>query len=353
MMVKDIKYIFKRIIIGVGIALIIMLIKGGLVMDVQAQSGSLSSIVVYRGYTNGNYSDSNNVRNQQLYGDLPFTIFAPYQDRIVWGIRLLADFSNIGAFTGRDYQNKLDVYFRFDQSGAGEYWNNSISASAIFVSNLNNYNSVSCSLSSQTATSRTYHCSGGFTNYEYPTTVNFVVGDPNNYTATSPYVSTINQYTSIDIGAITYSTTTMANPDSANINDIKNNTININNGINDINNNLTDSNVSQSNNYFDQFIDDFDPNTHGLTRIVLAPLQLIDNMLDTSCTPLSIPLPFVEDNIVVPCMSTIYTTHFSTFLNLYRLITDGVISYWVCVNIFRKVKAFLDPTDDKVEVFEL
>lgn len=202
MMVKDIKYVFKRIIIGVGIALIIMLIKGGLVMDVQAQSGSLSSIVVYRGYTNGNYSESNNVRNQQLYGNLPYTIFAPYQDRIVWGIRLLADFSNIGAFTGRDYQNKLDVYFRFDQSGAGEYWNNSISASAIFVSNLNNYNSVSCSLSSQTATSRTYHCSGGFTNYEYPTTVNFVIGDPNNYTATSPYVSTINQYTSIDLSLI-------------------------------------------------------------------------------------------------------------------------------------------------------
>ena len=37
-MVKDIRYIIKRILIGVGIALILMLFKGGLIADVNALS---------------------------------------------------------------------------------------------------------------------------------------------------------------------------------------------------------------------------------------------------------------------------------------------------------------------------
>lgn len=35
-MVKDAKYIIKRIIIGVGVALVLMLLKGGLIMNVHA-----------------------------------------------------------------------------------------------------------------------------------------------------------------------------------------------------------------------------------------------------------------------------------------------------------------------------
>lgn len=353
MLVKDFKYIIKRIIIGVGIALIIMLIKGGLVLNVHAQSGSLSSIVVYRGYTNGNYSDANNVRNQQLYGNLPFTIFAPYQDRTVWGIRLLADFSNIGAFNGSAYQNVLDVYFRFDQTGANDYWNNSINASAIYVSNLNTTSNVSCALSSQTSSSRTYHCTGGFNNYEYPTTVNFVVGDPNNYTAQSQWVSYINQYTSIDIGAITYSTTTAQSPDSANISDIKNGVNDINNNIDDINNSINDSDTDQVQQDSDTAFLNFSLNTHGLTRVITAPLRLISALFGGTCSTLSFPLPFVNQNVNLPCMSTIYQQHFGNFLTLYRLITDGIIGYWVAIKVFKKCKDFLDPTNDKIEVFNL
>lgn len=119
----------------------------------------------------------------------------------------------------------------------------------------------------------------------------------------------------------------------------------------DINNTLNNDNVSSDTGQ--SFFDDFQANSHGLSGIITAPLRLINSLSSSSCSPLSIPLPFVSQNATLPCMSTIYSTHFPTFLSLYQLITTGVIGYWVLIKIFGHVKGMQSPNDDRIEVFDL
>lgn len=119
----------------------------------------------------------------------------------------------------------------------------------------------------------------------------------------------------------------------------------------DVNNTLNDDNVSSDTGQ--SFFDDFQANSHGLSGVITAPLRLINSLSSSSCSPLSVPLPFVNQNVSFPCMSTIYSTHFPTFLSLYQLITTGVISYWILIKIFGHVKGMQSPNDDRIEVFDL
>lgn len=127
----------------------------------------------------------------------------------------------------------------------------------------------------------------------------------------------------------------------------------VNDSINSVNNTLNNSDTDSAQQDADSAFLDYEINTHGLTRIITAPIRLFTSMLGGSCSSLSFPLPFVNQNVTLPCMSTIYQQHFGNFLTLYRLITDGIIGYWVAVKVFKKCKDFLDPTNDKIEVFNL
>lgn len=112
---------------------------------------------------------------------------------------------------------------------------------------------------------------------------------------------------------------------------------------------LTNSNVDVNGDFFNGF----DNNTHGLTSVITAPLQLIGSITSSTCSPLTLPMPFGMPSAQLPCMGTIYKNYFGTFFTLYQTITHGFISYWVCVNLFAMVKGFKDPDSDKVEVLDL
>lgn len=120
------------------------------------------------------------------------------------------------------------------------------------------------------------------------------------------------------------------------------------NKINDsINNDDVDNNQASS--YFSNFhSDDF-----GLSDIVSIPLNYINQLSTNSCVPLSFTLPFVHQSVSLPCMNEVYNRHFSSFLTIWHIISTGIISYWVCINIFASVKGFKDPQSDKVEVLDL
>lgn len=117
----------------------------------------------------------------------------------------------------------------------------------------------------------------------------------------------------------------------------------------DLNNNLTNSDVDVDASFFSGF----DNNTHGLTGIITSPLQLIGSITSSTCSPLSIPVPFVNQSASLPCMKEIYQTYGGGFYTLYQTITFGVVAYWVCVNIFFMVKGFKDPDSDRIEVLDL
>lgn len=116
---------------------------------------------------------------------------------------------------------------------------------------------------------------------------------------------------------------------------------------------IKDKDVSESQSQAGGFFNDFDNNDFGLSDIITMPLSFIQGLANNSCSNLNLPLPFVDKNATLPCMTSIYEQHFGAFLSIYQIITTGFISYWVCINIFRLVKNFKDPNNDEVEVLDL
>lgn len=123
--------------------------------------------------------------------------------------------------------------------------------------------------------------------------------------------------------------------------------------LDDLNNNLTSTDTSGAEGAAGGFFDNFDDNDYGLSDVITMPLELIKKITNTSCTPLVLPIPFVNTNVTLPCMNTIYSQFFGNILTLYQTITTGMIAYWICINIFGMVKGFKDPDKDNVEVMEL
>lgn len=128
---------------------------------------------------------------------------------------------------------------------------------------------------------------------------------------------------------------------------------NTNEKLDDLNDNITNSDSSGATDSAGSFFEDFEDNDYGLSDIITMPLEFINGLSSSSCYSLELPLPFVDKDIEIPCMTPIYETYFGSFLTLYQIITTGFISYWVCVNIYGLVKGFKDPDSDKVEVMEL
>lgn len=123
--------------------------------------------------------------------------------------------------------------------------------------------------------------------------------------------------------------------------------------LDDLIDNITNSDTSESTNTAGSFFEDFQSDDFGLSDIITMPLTFIQGLSDSTCYSLNLPLPFVEQDVSIPCMTSIYEEYFSTFLTLYQVITTGFISYWVCVNIYSLVKGFKDPDNDNVEVMDL
>lgn len=119
------------------------------------------------------------------------------------------------------------------------------------------------------------------------------------------------------------------------------------------NDTLKDDNTQGAQDSAGSFFNDFTTDTHGLTAIITAPLSLISKITSSSCSPLVIPLPFVDKDLTLPCMGAIYSQYFGSFLSIYQVITFGIIAYWVCVRIFNLVKDFKNPDHDEIEVLDL
>ena len=126
-----------------------------------------------------------------------------------------------------------------------------------------------------------------------------------------------------------------------------------NDTLNDMNSSINNSDSSQATNDASNFFSNFTTDTHGLTGIITAPLNAINSLTSSSCSPLVLPLPFVNENLTLPCMRDIYEQYFGQFMTLYDVITLGIVSYWILVRIFSLVKDFKNPEHDEVEVLDL
>ncbi len=123
--------------------------------------------------------------------------------------------------------------------------------------------------------------------------------------------------------------------------------------LDDLKDSITSDDTSGADSQASNFFSSFESNDFGLTGIITAPLNLISNIVSSNCSPLSLPLPFVNKDLTLPCLMPIYQNHFGGFLTLYQTITFGLISYYVIVNILAMVKGFKDPDKDEIQVIEL
>lgn len=122
-----------------------------------------------------------------------------------------------------------------------------------------------------------------------------------------------------------------------------------------VNNNIifTPNNTGDFFGNLQKYFSDIDNFHSGLTGIITSPLNLIQNLLTPVCSGLSVPLPYINSTLTLPCMETIYSQYFGSFFTLYQNITFGVIAYWVIIRILRMVKDFRSPDHDEIEVLDL
>lgn len=116
---------------------------------------------------------------------------------------------------------------------------------------------------------------------------------------------------------------------------------------------LNNDNVDGSNSKGEDFFDEFDFEFKGgITGILTAPLNTIASLTGSSCSPITLTIPFVNKQMQLPCMTTIYS-RFGNFFTAYQIITFGIIGYWIIVKTFKIIKDMVNPDDDKVEVLDL
>lgn len=116
---------------------------------------------------------------------------------------------------------------------------------------------------------------------------------------------------------------------------------------------LKDSNIDDSKNVANGFFSDFESSDFGLSDVITMPLTFIKGLASNQCNSLVLPLPFVNKDVELPCMTSVYSSYFPSFLSIYQTITTGLIAYWVCINIFRMVQNFKNPDNDEIEVMDL
>ena len=148
------------------------------------------------------------------------------------------------------------------------------------------------------------------------------------------------------VNPLDYSSQTLINQNSQIIN--QNNTI-INNGnatndkLDDLNKNLTDETPP-----------DFDglKNSAGwlpkgpVDSIINLPLSLLENIQDNlgkTCQPVSLPLPFVNKNISLPCINSLYSQieGMTTFFNWCGVVASVFILFRYLIYLYNRVDSTL------------
>lgn len=327
---KDIKYIIKRIIIGIGIALSLMFIRGNLAYVVKAESINFTpnDIVVVTVSSNDTYSATLNTWNNESVYAFPANV-------------------------PTDWQQFATIYFRYSQFGGSTYCSGTANNGSISGRIYNG----STSLNTGAIVRIEDRVNNTYTNCDSTvsgTQINFKCNNVNLSHALNLMVANANSgrygiSRALDINC-TMTNEGMANSINSNNN---NNTNRIINSQKEIKDAITDDNVDEAVDNGGSFFSNFSSSSHGLSGIITAPLRLLQSFTTAQCTPLSFQLPIVHNQVTLPCMRPIYENYFGVFFSLYQLITTGLISYHVCINIYKKVRDLQNPNNDRIEVLNL
>lgn len=310
---KDLKYIIKRIIIGTGIAILLMLFKGNLAYDVKAYEifstdtfGTAQNTLSCNDKRCGVVKNYSNLWTGRGYGLLHWS-FAYYPDintkpPVITAIRLA---------------NWNSQWFNCDYSATALSYNNSTNSD------------------------------GNIFAYSVTCPVNFTNGGL--------------KVLEVDMNGITnswnvfYSIGSVATFEKLDDTDKVIDSIEDNKkAVQDLNDDINNDNVDESSSSASSFFNNFDSGSTGnLTDIISLPLDFLSS-LNNSCSPINLTIPFIDTNITIPCMST-YLSQFlpSSLLNLIRLVINGIISYRAIASLLNFINGLKDPNNSDLEVMDL
>lgn len=341
-MIKNFRYIFNKILIGVGIALILSFLRGNFLLGVSAKEIS----TIWAPYQNNTSVVSN------LSSSVTFNFNHGYWAN--WGFGHLRFNFSIIKVSG-DPTAPLVVVKQVGMNnyvcdvgtttiGNSTFTGQTYSVTCPMIMGSDGLDSMTIFLESNQQNSQANFriTLGGLFTFEKVDDTNIDFSSTNN--------TINNQTTSINNNQNT-NTNRIINNDNTNTKKITDAQKETTDSVEDLTEAITDDHVNQT--MGNSFFSDFQSDSHGLSGIITAPIRLLNSLSSSTCSPLIFPLPFVNNNVSLPCMSSIYSSYFPTFLTLYQLITTGLIGYWVLIKLFGHVKGMQDPKDDRIEVLDL
>ena len=137
------------------------------------------------------------------------------------------------------------------------------------------------------------------------------------------------------------------------VEEVKSATNEVKQEIQSTNDTLNNSDTSEATNEASNLFNNHQDNDFGLSGVITAPLNLIRSLTSKTCSQVVLPIPFVDKNLTLPCLSAIYREHFNGILTIYQIVLFAIVGYRICVSIFFMVKGFKDPNKDEIEVMDL
>lgn len=140
---------------------------------------------------------------------------------------------------------------------------------------------------------------------------------------------------------------------ASSVEEVKTATNEVKQEIKSTNDTLNNSDTSEATNEASNLFNNHQDNDFGLSGVITAPLNLIRSLTSKTCSQVVLPIPFVDKDLKLPCLSAIYREHFNGILSIYQIVLFAIVGYRICVSIFFMVKGFKDPNKDEIEVMDL
>lgn len=124
-----------------------------------------------------------------------------------------------------------------------------------------------------------------------------------------------------------------------------------NDKLNDLNSSLNDSNINGSLGDAGSFFDNFTTTDHGgLSGIITAPLVAINQMLNTSCNPMT--TTFKGKELSLPCGYEFWNK-MGPIQDFINLVLGGLLCYQIIIKLYKLIEKIKNPEDDRLEVMDL
>lgn len=341
-MIKDIRYIIKRIIVGVGIALVLGFLRGGLISNVHALEISNYGI----GNTETVINNTTTYFQKDISGN-PWSVYSGMSGYVNGSFaiqKVNGTATSINVFP-------IQVYVRTNTPYTDYVCNigTAMEGNSTFNGGTFTYR-CPIKMGSAGVTALIFHFQNIQTNF--PSDYRLSIGSGMSFEIIED--SEVN----VDLSGATNAINNQITNDNSNtqsiINNNNSNTDRIVESQEDINDSLNNDNVTESNSTINGFFSNFDTGSTGsLTDIISLPLDFLQS-LNSTCQPLVLPLPYLNTNLTVPCISSYLATFVpSSLINLIKLLVNGFLCYRILSSLIIYINELKDPNNNDLEVMDL